>query len=125
MAKDKKNAEATNDESPEGAAPAEPKTGFIKKLLGNKKLLIISGGALLVLLLGGGAAYYFLVFSAPKPASMTASGEPAAPITPPQVAYYDVPDIIVNVQSADGSPAYLKLSSSLELDNADEKTGLA
>jgi flagellar FliL protein len=35
-----------------------------------------------------------------------------------------VPDIIVNIQSADGSPAYLKLSSSLELETADEKAGM-
>ncbi len=40
----------------------------------------------------------------------------AAPIVPPQVAFYDMPDIIVNIQTADGTPAYLKLAVSLELD---------
>jgi len=127
MAKEKKQAEAKDDEAPEGEAEAAPpKQGFIKKLLGNKKLLIISGAGLLVLLLGGGAGLYFFVFSgsgAPQDGA-TASAEQAVPITPPQVAFYDVPDIIVNIQSADGSPAYLKLSTSLELDNAEEKAGM-
>ena len=70
-------------------------------------------------------ALYFFVFSGSTSGeqSKTASA-PALPITPPQVAYYDVPDLIVNIQTADGTPAYLKLSVALELDTADEKAGL-
>ena len=49
----------------------------------------------------------------------------AMPLTPPQVAFSDVPDILVNIQSNDGTPAYLKLSLSLEMDNDLEKTGIA
>ena len=48
----------------------------------------------------------------------------APPLTPPQVAFSDVPDILVNIQSNDGTPAYLKLSLSLEMDNDLEKTGM-
>jgi flagellar FliL protein len=33
-------------------------------------------------------------------------------------------DILVNIQSADGAPAYLKLSVSLELNNAEEKAAI-
>jgi len=40
------------------------------------------------------------------------------------VAFSDVPDILVNIQSSDGTPAYLKLSLSLEMDNELEKTGM-
>jgi flagellar FliL protein len=127
MAKAKKQDEEKSDETPEGgeaAAAAEPKQGFVKKLLGNKKLLIIAAAGLLLVLGGGGAGLYFFVFSAPKAdAAKTANGEPV-PITPPQVAFADMPDIIVNIQSADGSPAYLKLSTSLELNTADEKAGI-
>jgi len=75
----------------------------------------------LVLLLALGAGLYFFVFSGSADQSKTAT---AAPITPPQVAFYDVPDLIVNIQSADGTPAYLKLSVALELDTADEKAGM-
>ena len=42
----------------------------------------------------------------------------------PEVAFSDVPDILVNIQSSDGTPAYLKLSLSLEMDNELQKTGM-
>jgi flagellar FliL protein len=126
MAKAKKQDEEKPEETPEGAegAAAEPKKGFVKKLLGNRKLLIISAAGLLVVLLGTSAGLYFFVFSAtPKADTKIVNGEPV-PVTPPQVAFYDVPDIIVNIQSADGSPAYLKLATSLELNSEDEKAGM-
>jgi len=126
MAKDKKQAAADDETAAEGAADAAaPKQSFIKKLLGNKKLLIIAAAGLLVVLLGSGAGLYFFVFKAKDApqGTQTAMAE-AIPVTPPQVAFFDVPDIIVNIQSADGSPAYLKLSTSLELNTADEKAGI-
>jgi len=123
MAKDKKQAEATEDAPESEAAVAEPKKGFVKKLLGNKKLLIIAAAGLVVLLGGGGAGLYFFVFSG-SGETVTAEGEASVPVTPPEVAFYDVPDIIVNIQSADGSPAYLKLATSLELNNTEEKAGM-
>lgn len=126
MAKAKKQEDAAPEGAAEGAdgAAAEPKKGFVKKLLGNKKMLIIVAAALLLVLGGGGAGLYFFVLAKPKAdGTQVANAEPA-PATPPQVAFYDVPDIIVNIQSADGSPAYLKLGTSLELNNADEKAGM-
>lgn len=122
MAKD--DDDRPDDETSGGEAADAPKKGFVKKLLGNKKLLIIAMAGLVLLLGGGGAGLYFFVFSAPKATAGGATAE-ATPVTPPQVAFYDVPDIITNLQSADGNPTYLKLSTSLELDNADEKAGLA
>jgi flagellar FliL protein len=118
---------AKNDDAPETEAGAEAtaeeaKQGFVKKLLGNRKMLMIAGGGLLLVLLGGGAAAYFFLFSSsptPKDAAIA-----AIPATPPQVSFFDVPDILVNVQSADGTPAYLKLSLSLELDADAEKPGI-
>ncbi|MEI9929694.1 MAG: flagellar basal body-associated FliL family protein [Rhizomicrobium sp.] len=123
MAKAKKGDEKPAEGS-EGGDATEPKQGFVKKLLGNKKLLIVAAAGLLIVLGGGGAGLYFFVFAAPKAdASKTANGE-SGPVTPPQVAYNDVPDIVVNIQSADGNPAYLKISASLELNTADEKAGI-
>jgi flagellar FliL protein len=110
-------------------APAEgaeePTKGLIGKLLGNKKMLIIGGAALLLLLGGGGAAYYFFFAGsdAPPPGGQTAEAD-NTPIVPPTVAFYDVPDIIVNIQTVDGTPAYLKLGISLELANDAQKAGL-
>lgn len=116
----------SDTEDQEGQASAETgKQGFVKKLLGNKKMLIIVGVALLLLLGGGGAALYFLVLAKPeapaKPATLAGTDMPAIP---PQVAYFDIPDLIVNIQSADGNPAYLKLSLSLELYTPEEKAGI-
>jgi flagellar FliL protein len=127
MAKTEIAKRGEDDEAPEGADNSEAgsaKQGFVKKLLGNRKLLIIAGGALLVLLAGGGAGYYFLL-SGPSESSETQAADlPQEPIVAPQVAFFDVPDIVVNIQTADGSPAYLKLSASLELGRADEKAAL-
>jgi flagellar FliL protein len=111
-----------DDETPDGGEA--PKQGLLKKVLGSKKLLIASAAALVLLVGGSGAGLYFFVFSAPKSGAVGPMAE-ALPATPPQVAFYDVPDIITNLQSTDGNPVYLKLSTSLELDSEEEKTGLA
>jgi flagellar protein FliL len=122
MAKDDDRPE---DDTSDGEAGAETsKQGLVKKLLGNRKLLIAGTAAIVLLLGGGGAGLYFFVFSAPKADGSVRTAD-STPITPPQVAFYDVPDIITNLQSADGNPTYLKLSTSLELDNAEEKAGMA
>jgi len=112
------------DGEEDGQKTEAEKQGFVKKLLGNKKLLLIAGGGALVLLLGLGAGLYFFVFSGPAEPVKTASGIPEMPAVPPQVAYYDIPDLIVNLQSADGNPVYLKLSLSLELYTQEEKAGI-
>jgi len=115
--------EAAGDGETGGDAVA--KQGFVKKLLGNKKLLIIAGAAVLLLAGGGGAAFYFLGgSSAPAPGTKLAAATPPVPIVPPQVSFFDMPDIVVNIQSADGSPAYLKLSLALELASDDQKPGI-
>ena len=132
MAKDKakqEEAEDVNDgdAAPEGEGGDASKQGFVKKLLGNKKMLIIVAAALLVVVGGGGAGAYFLLFSGAKTdahGAKVAGNQPPAPIVPPQVAFYDMPDMVVNIQSAHGNPAYLKLSVALELTGTDEKAGI-
>lgn len=124
-AKDAKPEAAEGEAAPEGGAEGEAKQGLVKKLLGNKKLLIVVGAAVLLLAGGGGAAFYFLGGSdAPASGTQTAENKPQAPLVAPQVSFFDMPDIVVNIQSADGAPAYLKLSVSLELSNDEEKTGI-
>jgi len=91
------------------------------KRFGKTSLMLMGGGAL-ALLIGLGTGGYFL-FSSGGDAAQRAGGS-GNPIGPPQVVYYDVPDVIVNIQTADGSPAYLKLGVALELNDAAEKTGI-
>jgi flagellar FliL protein len=112
----------TDDEDQDGQAPAEAeKKGFVKKLLGNKKLLIIVAAALLLVVGGGGAALYFFVLNGSEKAEAKA---PEYPATPPVVAYADMDEMIVNIQSQDGTPVYLKLVVQLELFAPEEKAGI-
>ncbi|MGC8535904.1 MAG: flagellar basal body-associated FliL family protein [Rhizomicrobium sp.] len=109
-----------DEEDEEGAEAApQPKKG----LLANKKLLIIAAAGLIALLGSGAAAYFFLF--APKPATHLAKAKEAPlPLVPPKVAFYNVPDIVVNIQSQNGNPTYLKLEVTLELKNAKEEQGV-
>jgi len=117
----KTESEDTEKKEGEAAEGEQPKKGLIGKLLGNKLILFGAIGAI-VLLLGGVGAYFFF-FSGGEPKDGKEVAE-ALPETPPEITFYDMPDIIVNIQSADTAPAYLKLSVSLELDNAEEKAGI-
>lgn len=98
-------------------------------------LLIIIGAVVLVLLLGGGAAAYFL-FLAPHPTGAAAAQHKAK--KPPKkdgdkkndngaqvadgpdgVVFYTPPDIVVNMETADGRPTFLKLKLTFELPDHD------
>ena len=120
MAKKEKAPEADADgEKPEGEDTA-PKKGLVGKLL-SKKMLIIAVPALLLVVGGGGAGAYFFLKKSDKTQEAKADD---VPLTPPKVAFSDMQDILVNIQSNDGTPAYLKLSVSLEMDNDLQKTGM-
>jgi flagellar FliL protein len=126
VANDDTQAPDSDDGEKDGAATDAPKQGLVKKLLGikllgNKLVLFGGAGAIVLLLLAGGAYFFFFSHSS---APETKVADEALPPTPPTVAFYDVPDIIVNIQGADSTPAYLKLSVALELYSAEEKPGL-
>ena len=122
--------------SADGAEGAEGEGAPAKK---KPPMMIIIAAAAVVLLGGGGGAGYFL-FLKPKPA---ANGEehaaaekkpkkkeekkeeggkedPNAPVIkegPDGVVFYTLPDLLVNMQSPDGRPTFLKLKLTLELPN--------
>ena len=111
MASKEKAPEAEDGaETPAEGGEAAPKTGLLKKLL-SKKMLMIAVPALVVVLAGGGAGTYFFVIKPHNAKKNEVAKADAIPLTPPQVAFSDVPDILVNIQSNDGTPAYLKLSA--------------
>ena len=136
MAKDKvKEAEA----APEGEGAAEGEDGAAP---GKKKLpmkMVIIAGVAAVLVLGGGGAGAFM-FLKPKPAAEAGehgakpakkpkkkegghggggekpeAGAPTVKEGPDGVVFYTLPDMTVNMQSADGRPVYLKLKLTFEL----------
>jgi flagellar FliL protein len=123
MAKKEKTPEAEDGAEKTEGAEAAPKKGLLGKLL-NKKILMIAVPALVVVLAGAGVGTYFFVIKPHSAEKDKVAKAEEIPLTPPQVAFSDVPDILVNIQSNDGTPAYLKLSLSLEMDNDLAKTGM-
>jgi flagellar FliL protein len=111
--------ETEEGEKPEGEAP-EPKKGLGKFL--NKKMLMIAVPALLLVVGGGGAGAYFFLVKGHGDEKTAKTDE--VPLTPPKVAFSDMQDILVNIQSSDGTPAYLKLGVSLELEDEEHKTAI-
>ncbi|PLR28854.1 flagellar basal body protein FliL [Caulobacter zeae] len=124
----------------EGEAPAKKKPPII----------LIAAAAGLLVVGGGGAAAFFLM--KPKPAAegeaghgeekkekkkekkkeegsegaKTAEGGAGAPVIkegPDGVVFYTLPDLVVNMQSADGKSTFLKLKLTFEL--PDEETAEA
>jgi flagellar FliL protein len=92
-----------------------------------RKLQLIAGAGLLVVLAGGGGAFYLFWPSSNNAADETAIAgvQTGAPNLPPaQAVFFDIPDIIVNIQAADSTPAFLKLSVSLELEKTDAKASV-
>jgi flagellar FliL protein len=127
-------------EGEEGATPTPAKkAGLVGKVLGPVlgilrfanplailklplKLKIIAIAGLLVVLGGGSAGVYFFLLSAKKPVEEAESVKTETDKLPAaQAAFFDIPDIIVNIQTPDSTPAFLKLSVSLELEKAEAK----
>ena len=139
MAKKEKVKEAPAGEGEAPAEGADGEAGGKKKL--PMKMLIIGGAAALVVLGGGGGAAF--VFLKPKPDEAHAEkggdhgkkdkkkekkkegdhgggkeGEKGAAVIregPDGVVFYTMPDVVVNMQTADGRPTFLKLKLTLEL----------
>ncbi|MDB5615831.1 flagellar basal body-associated FliL family protein [Tardiphaga sp.] len=133
MAEDKVQ-EAPEEEAPEGEEGEGVKP---KKKLSMKMMLIAGAGALVVLGGGGGAAFIFLK---PKPDAAHAEkggkakakhgkeakkgekgkdGASAVREGPDGVLFYTLPDVVVNMQTADGRSTFLKLKLTLELPDQD------
>jgi flagellar FliL protein len=106
------------DEESDDAEGAAPKSRF------GKKFLLIAGGGALALILALGAGVYFLFFAGSDENKPKMVGNVVLPAVPPQVVFYDIPDIVVNIQSADATPVYLKVSVALELGAPEEKPGI-
>jgi flagellar FliL protein len=101
MAKDKPEAEG------EGADGEGGKTGFF-----SKKLIIMIAGSLLVVGGAGGGAYVFLGGKHGHEEKVA-----QAPMKPPP-AFYDLPELLVNLQSPAGRSSYLKARIVLEVEDA-------
>ena len=143
MASKAKTEAPPEEDEGEGETPAAApkKAGLVGKILGPvlgilrfanplailklpRKLQIIAVAGLLVVLGSGGAGFYFFGMSSEE-TSEEAGAESVKTETDKlpaeEAAFFDLPDIIVNIQTPDSTPAYLKLSVALELENAEAK----
>ncbi len=97
------------DDKPEGEGTEnEPRR---RALSGKKLILFIITPLVLVLLLGGGAAYFFLGGKKEEPVAE------AQPQAVKALVYYNLPEILVNLNAAGRRSSFLKMTISLELEN--------
>ncbi|MGZ3275027.1 MAG: flagellar basal body-associated FliL family protein [Caulobacteraceae bacterium] len=107
-------------------------------------VMIAAALAVVVVLAGGGAGAYFVMFKKPPSPEAAAKAakeakakkakagkeekkeggkpDPNAPVVkdgPDGVVFYTLPDVVVNMQTADGRPSFLKLKLTLELPDHD------
>lgn len=113
----------------EDAAEAAEETSPKKKL--PLKLMLIAGAGALVVIGGGGAGAAMLlggkghahkaVHIAKTDKKEGGKAAEASPVSqgPDGVVFYTMPDMIVNLQSTDGRPTFLKLKLAFELPDAD------
>jgi len=98
-----------------GGAEAPPEKS------GKKKLLIIVA-LLLLLIVGGSAAAYFTGLMDPVIAMITGGGEGGAPAQEQsagdgQAVFYDLQEMLVNLNTGGRKSSFLKIRISLELEN--------
>lgn len=112
--KEKEPAENADAKEAEGDGDSEPKA---KK--GSKKKLLLGILLPVLLLAGGGGAYVMGVFGGEeeKPAETKKKKEAEAR---KKVVYFEVPEMLVNLNAADNKTHYLKISISLELADKDQ-----
>jgi len=136
--KDEAAAEGAEDaQVPAVTDGAEGEAAPKKKGL-SLKMLIIVGVSALLLFGGGGAGLFFFVLK-PKPDAAADAAHPKKPKKkdkghgeggkpgekdeaggmtregPDGVTYYTMPDLVVNIQTADGKPTFLKLTLTFEM----------
>lgn len=119
-----KNDDDIKDQEPgEDAAGDDGEDGGEAKSKQKKrpaKKLLLLGIVLPVLLLGGGGGAYMMgAFSGEKesPAEVKKNKEAEARS---KVVYFDMPEMLVNLNAADNRTHYLKISVSLELADKDQ-----
>jgi flagellar FliL protein len=130
-------AEAKVKEAPPDEAEGEGEDGAAKKKP-PLKLIIIAAAAAVLVLGGGGAGAFFLLAPKDKDAAhgekhkkkpekddkggkdgKDAKGAAQVREGPDGVLFYTLPDIVVNMQTADGRPTFLKLKLTLEMPDQD------
>ena len=105
--------QATADTAPSGLA-IEAQSA--KGSSGRKRFYVVF--SLLLLLAGSGAVAYFAGAGSPFLAGFRSLIADEAPVVDERIAvFYEVPEILVNLNSSGANPSYLKIVVALELDD--------
>ena len=107
------NEDAEDAEGEEGEEGEESAGG------GKVKLFIILGAA--VILIGGAAAAAFFFISGGEDPEPEVAAEEAAP-PEPEVLFFEIPEIVVNLDSPGRARRFLKLKLSLEVKGQEAQT---
>ncbi len=96
--------------------------GESSKKQGGKKKLLLFVALALFLVVGGAAAAYFTGLLEPLIAMLGGADETAAEETtdPVEAVFFDLPEILVNLNTGRRKSTFLKIRVSLELENAED-----
>ena len=100
----------------------EEEGGESSKKQGGKKKLLLFVALALFLVVGGAAAAYFTGLLEPLIAMLGGADETAAEETtdPVEVVFFDLPEILVSLNTGRRKSTFLKIRVSLELENAED-----
>ncbi len=115
--------EAEEDlEAEDGEDGDDEEGGESSKKQGGKKKLLLFVALALFLVVGGAAAAYFTGLLEPLIVMLGGADETAAEETtdPVEVVFFDLPEILVNLNTGNRKSTFLKIRVSLELENAED-----
>ncbi len=115
--------EAEEDlEAEDGGDGDDEEGGTSPKKQGGKKKLLLFFALALFLVVGGVAAAYFTGLLAPLIVMLGGADETAAEETtgPVEAVFFDLPEILVNLNTSKRKSTFLKIRVSLELENAED-----
>ncbi len=116
MAKDEKKEAEDQDVDEESGAEEE---GGGKKRLSGKKIVLFIGLPVFVLIAGLGAAFFLGVFGGGHEEEQADAemGHGEEAFDPSKIVFYDLPDMIVNLNTGSKGSRYLKLKVVIELED--------
>ena len=106
--------EVVDDADEDGGEDGEEGEGSKGRKLSGKKLILLAGIPILLLLLGAGA--FFGGFIGGSEGDEEHAGEEGPP---PEIHFFDLPEMLVNLNTGGNKTTFLKVKVSLEIEGAE------
>lgn len=126
MAKAAVKAAIDEESDPETDETVEAVTAPGSRMPGKKIILYFVAPALALLIAAGAGAYFFGLLTSDESEVTAENGKDAhgQDAAMPEVAFFDLPEILINLNSSGKKEAYLKIRISLELDSKEATAAL-